>query len=363
MLEALELARQGEGSSSPNPAVGAVLVRDDAVVGRGFHTWSGVDHAEIVALREAQDAARGATLYVTLEPCSHQGRTKPCVDALIQSGVTRVIAAMQDPNPLVSGAGFAKLRAAGIEVLIDDAHTAAAEKLNEPFSHFMRTGRPLITMKAALTLDGKIAAPQDNFGWITSEVARADVQRVRHFSDAILTGLGTVLEDDCLLTDRSGLPRSRPLLRIVLDSQLRLPLQSKMVAGARADVLVVGTSAAPAARRKALEEAGVQVLIADGTGGRTDPRRVIEYLAEHRYLSLMVEAGSRVNWTMLDSQIADKVLFYYAPKILGGLKSVPVAGGTGRQRRVDAILLDRLTVHTVSKDEFAVEAYVVKGQA
>jgi diaminohydroxyphosphoribosylaminopyrimidine deaminase / 5-amino-6-(5-phosphoribosylamino)uracil reductase len=363
MLEALELARQGEGSSSPNPAVGAVLVRDDAVVGRGFHTWSGVDHAEIVALREAQDAARGATLYVTLEPCSHQGRTKPCVDALIQSGVTRVIAAMQDPNPLVSGAGFAKLRAAGIEVLIDDAHTAAAEKLNEPFSHFMRTGRPLITMKAALTLDGKIAAPQDNFGWITSEVARADVQRVRHFSDAILTGLGTVLEDDCLLTDRSGLPRSRPLLRIVLDSQLRLPLQSKMVAGAREDVLVVGTSAAPAARRKALEQAGVQVLIADGTGGRTDPRQVIKYLAEHRYLSLMVEAGSRVNWTMLDSQIADKVLFYYAPKILGGFKSVPVAGGTGRQRRVDAILLDRLTVHTVSKDEFAVEAYVVKGQA
>jgi diaminohydroxyphosphoribosylaminopyrimidine deaminase/5-amino-6-(5-phosphoribosylamino)uracil reductase len=152
-------------------------------------------------------------------------------------------------------------------------------------------------------------------------------------------------------------------LRIVLDSQLRLPLQSKMVAGAREDVLVVGTSAAPASRRKALEEAGVQVLIADGTAGRTDPERLIQYLAEHRYLSLMVEAGSRVNWTMLDSQIADKVLFYYAPKILGGLKSVPVAGGTGRQRRIDAILLDRLTVHAVSKDEFAVEAYVVKGRA
>jgi diaminohydroxyphosphoribosylaminopyrimidine deaminase/5-amino-6-(5-phosphoribosylamino)uracil reductase len=270
---------------------------------------------------------------------------------------------MQDPNPLVSGAGFAKLRAAGIEVSLDESHTAAAEKLNEPFNHFMRTGRPLVTIKAALTLDGKIAAPQDNFGWITSEVARADVQRVRHFSDAILTGLGTVLEDDCLLTDRSGLPRSRPLLRIVLDSQLRLPLQSKMVAGAREDVLVVGTSAAPASRRKALEQAGVQVLIADGTGGRTDPRRVIEYLAGHRYLSLMVEAGSRVNWTMLDSQIADKVLFYYAPKILGGLKSVPVAGGAGRQRRIDAILLDRLTVHSVSQNEFAVEAYVVKGQA
>jgi diaminohydroxyphosphoribosylaminopyrimidine deaminase / 5-amino-6-(5-phosphoribosylamino)uracil reductase len=363
MLEALELARQGEGCTSPNPAVGAVLVRDGAVVGRGFHTWSGLDHAEIAALRDAKEAARGATLYVTLEPCSHYGRTKPCVEALIQAGVTRVVAAMQDPNPLVSGAGFAQLRAAGIEVSLDEAHTAAAEKLNAPFNHFMRTGRPLITVKAALTLDGKIAAPQDNFGWITSEVARADVQRVRHLSDAILTGLGTVLEDDCLLTDRSGLPRSRPLLRIVLDSQLRLPLQSKMVTSAREDVLVVGTSAAPTSRRKALEETGVQVLIADGAGGRTDPERVIRYLAEHRYLSLMVEAGSRVNWTMLDSQIADKVLFYYAPKILGGLKSIPVAGGTGRQRRVDAILLDRLSVHAVSKDEFAVEAYVVKGQA
>jgi diaminohydroxyphosphoribosylaminopyrimidine deaminase/5-amino-6-(5-phosphoribosylamino)uracil reductase len=363
MLEALALARQGEGRTSPNPAVGAVLVRDGVVVGRGFHTWSGIDHAEIVALREAGDRARGATLYVTLEPCSHHGRTQPCADAILLAGVTRVVAAIQDPNPLVSGAGLAKLRAAGIEVSIDPVHTAAAEKLNEPFIHFMRTGRPLVTVKAALTLDGKIAAPQDNFGWITSEVARADVQRVRHLSDAILTGIGTVLEDDCLLTDRSGLPRSRPLLRIVLDSQLRLPLQSKMVRSAQEDVLIVGTSAASIARRKALEAAGIQVLIADGMGGRTDPAQLIAYLAQRRYLSLMVEAGSRVNWTMLDSHMADKVLFYYAPKILGGLKSIPVAGGAGRQRRIDAILLDRLTVHCVSKDEFAVEAYVVKGQS
>ena len=363
MLEALALAHEGEGRTSPNPTVGAVLVRDGVVIGRGFHTWSGVEHAEIAALREAGDAARGATLYVTLEPCSHEGRTKPCTKAILEAGITRVIAAVEDPNPLVSGAGFAKLRAAGIEVFIDQAHTEAAEKLNEPFIHFMRTGRSLITIKAALTLDGKIAAPQDNFGWITSEIARADVQRVRHLSDAILTGIGTVLEDDCLLTDRSGLPRSRPLLRIVLDSQLRLPLRSKMVTSAKEDVLVVGTSAAPDARRTALEAAGIQVLIADGAGGRTDPAQVITFLAQRRYVSLMVEAGSRVNWTMLDSQIADKVLFYYAPKILGGLKSIPVAGGTGRQRRIDAILLDRLKVHAVSKDEFAVEAYVVKGQS
>ncbi len=224
MQEALALAEQGRGQTSPNPAVGAVLARDGKVVGSGFHTWAQADHAEIAALRQAGDMARGSTLYVTLEPCAHQGRTGPCVDALIGSGIARVIAAMQDPNPQVGGKGFERLRQAGIEVEVDEASSDAAEQLNEPFVHFMRTGRPLVTVKAALTLDGKIAAPQDNFGWITSEIARRDVQKVRHFSDAILTGLGTVLEDDCLLTDRSGLPRSRPLLRIVLDSQLRIPL-------------------------------------------------------------------------------------------------------------------------------------------
>jgi diaminohydroxyphosphoribosylaminopyrimidine deaminase/5-amino-6-(5-phosphoribosylamino)uracil reductase len=211
-----------------------------------------------------------------------------------------------------------------------------------------------------LTLDGKISAPQDNVGWITSEIARADVQQVRHLSDAILTGLGTVREDDCLLTDRSGLERSRPLLRVVVDSQLRLPLDSKIVRSANHDVVVVGTSAGPERRKKSLQDAGIEVLIADGPSGRTDIRKVLEYLADKKYLSLMVEAGSKVNWTLLDSHLADKILFYYAPKILGGLKSLPVAGGQGRMRRADAILLDRLTIHPISMNEFAVEAYLVK---
>lgn len=360
MLEALQLARRGRGRTSPNPAVGAVVVCEGNVVGRGFHTWAARDHAEVVALREAGERARGATLYVTLEPCSHYGRTAPCADAIVNAGVARVVAAMLDPNPVVSGSGFEHLRTNGVEVVLEDEHAQEAEQLNNAFAHFMRTGRPLVTIKAALTLDGKIAAPQDNVGWITSEIARADVQQVRHFSDAILTGLGTVLEDDCLLTDRSGLERARPLLRIVLDSQLRIPLRSKMIQTAKNDVLVVGTSAAPPERRKALEERGVKVLIADGSAGRTDPRKLIEYLAESRYLSLMVEAGSHVNWTMLDAQIADKVLFYYAPKILGGLKSLPVAGGQGRMRRADAILFDRLTLHPISANEFAVEAYLIK---
>ncbi len=360
MDEALRLAEQARGLTSPNPTVGAVVVQNARIVGRGAHTWAGIDHAEILALREAGDAARGSTLYVTLEPCSHEGRTGPCVEAIIRAGVSRVISPIQDPNPLVSGKGFERLRGSGIEVIADDAHATAALRLNEPFIHFMKTGLPLVTVKAGLTLDGKIAAPQDNVGWITSEIARADVQQVRHYSDAILTGIGTALEDDCLLTDRSGRERSRPLLRVVLDSQLRMPLTSKMVVSAQGDVLVVGTSAASEKRKKALEEAGVEVLIADGPGGRTDPRKVLAYLAHQRYLSLMVEAGSKVNWTMLDSGLADKILFYYAPKILGGSKSVPVAGGQGRMRRADAILLEHLTVHPISTNEFAIEAYVVK---
>lgn len=360
MAEALRLAASGRGKTSPNPAVGAVVVSGEQIVGRGSHTWQGVDHAEVIALKEAGAAARGATVYVTLEPCAHQGRTGPCANALVAAGVSRVVAAMEDPNPAVSGNGFEQLRAAKISVEIEEDATAEAESLNEPFIHFMRTGSPLVTLKAALTLDGKIAAPQDNDGWITSEVARADVQKVRHHSDAIVTGIGTVLEDDCLLTDRSGLERSRRLLRVVLDSQLRLPLNSKIVKSAASDVLVVCTSAAALERRKALEERGVQVLVADGQQGRTDIAALVRYLAQQRYLSLMVEAGSMVNWAMLDGGIADKVFFYYAPKILGGLKSLPVAGGIGRQRRVDAILLDRLKVHSVSTNEFAVEAYVVK---
>jgi len=361
MREALRLARLGKGKTSPNPAVGAVVASRGLIVGRGFHTWANLKHAEAVALEQAGEAARGATVYVTLEPCSHQGRTGPCAEALIAAGVARVVAAMEDPNPQVRGAGLRRLREAGVEVEIEEGATKEAERLNEAYAHYMRSGLPLVTVKAALTLDGKIAAPQDNIGWITSEVARANVQLRRHESDAILTGIGTVLEDDCLLTDRSGLERSRPLLRIVLDSQLRLPLTSKMVASARGDVLVAGTSAASAERRRALEERGVEVMLADGAQGRTDVRAVLDALARRRYLSVMVEAGALVNWTFLDGMIADKVLFYYAPKILGGLKSLPVAGGAGRQRRADAILLDHVELHTISTNEFAVEAYLAKG--
>ncbi len=360
MREALAEARKGLGLASPNPMVGAILVNNGEIVGRGFHTWEARDHAEIAALRQAGPNARGATLYINLEPCSHTGRTPPCSDALIEAGVARVVASMQDPNPLVAGAGFAKLRAAGIQTIIDNASTTEAEKLNEPFLHFMRTGRPLVVLKAALTLDGKIAAPEDNTGWITSEQARLHVQQLRHSVDSILTGIGTLLSDDPLLTDRTALPRARPLLRIVVDSQLRTPVNSRMVESCRDDVLLVTTSLAPAERRKALEARGVRVLVADHSSGRTDLHALVAELARHRYLSLMIEAGSKVNWAALDSGIVDKIFFYYAPKILGGMQSLPVAGGVGKLSRKDAILFHNVRLHPISGEEFAVEAALVK---
>jgi len=358
MREALDLARQGRSLASPNPMVGAVVVRDGQVVGRGFHTWAGVQHAEAIAVAQAGGLARGATLYLNLEPCSHQGRTPPCADVLIQAGIARVVAPIEDPNPLVAGEGFRKLRAAGVEVEIAAEFAAEAAKLNEPFLHFIRTGRPLVTLKTAITLDGKISAPDDNRGWITSERSRAHVQGLRHDHDAILTGIGTVLADDPLLTDRLDLPRCRPLLRIVMDSQLRLPLDSQMARGVAGDLVVVTTSASSGERRKTLEARGIRVLVFDGPGGRADLRGAIRWLGAERYLSLMIEAGSKLNWTALESGCVDRIFFYYGPKILGGLEALPLAGGIGRRRRADAIRVHGVTIHPIPPDEFAVEGYL-----
>ncbi len=356
--EALELAYQGRALTSPNPMVGALLVRHGEVVGRGVHTYDGRKHAEILALEQAGDAARGATLYINLEPCSHHGRTPPCADALIAAGVARVVAAQEDPNPQVCGAGFARLAEAGIRVDRAPELEPRARRLNEAFAHFIRTSRPLVTLKAALTLDGKISAPDDNTGWITSELARAHVQQVRHDHDVILTGIGTVLADDCLLTDRTGLPRRLPLLRVVVDSQLRLPLSSRLVQSFQDDLLIATTSAASPARRAALEALGVPVAVFDGPGGRVDLPALRQWLGDHQKISVMLEAGSKLNWAALEAGVADKVLFYYAPKILGGLESLPVAAGPGRRSRSSALRLHQVHAFPVAPDEFAVEGYV-----
>lgn len=358
--EALDLAARGRGATSPNPAVGAVIVADGQVVGRGFHTYAGVRHAETIAIEEAGEKARGATIYTTLEPCSHHGRTGPCAEAIIAAGIRKVVSAMQDPNPQVQGRGFARLKEAGVEVEIASEFSAAAAALNEAFVHAMRTGRPLVMLKAAVTLDGKIAAPDDELtpGWITSETARAHVQTLRHGADAILTGIGTVLTDDCRMTDRTGAARSRPLLRIIADSQLRLPLESHLVTSCNNDVLAVTTSAASPDRRQRLEQAGVRVEVCERADGRVDLAGIVQLLAREQYRSLMIEAGSRVNWAALESGIVDKIFFYYAAKILGGTQSLPVAGGVGRRKRKDALQFQNLKLHSIGTDEFAVEAWL-----
>jgi len=361
MRQALELARRGLGRTSPNPAVGALVVRDGEVIGRGFHTWAGVKHAEVLALEEAGERARGATLYVTLEPCVHQGRTGPCTEAILAAGIRRAVVAVEDPNPAVQGAGLRRLREAGIEVELAESFRAEAERLNEAFFHFMRKGRPLVTLKAALTLDGKITTGLANDRWITGEQARAHVQQLRHLSDAVLTGIGTVLADDCLLTDRTGQERSRPLLRIVLDSQLRIPLESRMVTSARGDLLVVTTSAAPREKRQELEARGAEVVTFDGPEGRTDWQALLAWLAERRYLSLMLEAGGRVSGSALEAGIVDKIFFYYAPKIAARPEALPLAAFSSGGAQRDTIKLRDLVLHRITPAEFAVEAWIARG--
>ena len=383
MQQALELAGKGVALTSPNPCVGAVLVDGKGkVIGQGFHTYEGRKHAEVLALEEAGDRARGATLYVNLEPCSHVGRTGPCAEALIAAGVKRVFVAMRDPNPAVSGRGLAKLRAAGIEVQEGLGQTEA-KKLNESFAKYIRQKTPFVTLKTAMTLDGKIAPPPGegatpgsltaSGGWITSEEARAHVHELRHANDAIMVGVGTIIADDPLLTDRTSLPRRRPLLRVILDSRLRLPLDSRVVKTAREDVIVFCCFAEENKRRE-LEARGVMVEqvpmrrpVEDGTipfpgssptiDGRPDLERVLENLGEREITSLIIEGGAMVNWAALSAGVVDKIFFYYAPKILAGTGSIPFALGAGYRRISEAAYVKSIVLHRFGED-FAVEGYL-----
>ncbi len=374
MRQALSMARQGTALASPNPRVGAVIVTPSGeVAGTGFHTYAGVKHAEVLAIEQALQAGertRSATLYLNLEPCSHQGRTGPCADALIAAGIKRVVAAMQDPNPQVAGHGFAKLRAAGIQVEIGLLEPEA-RKLNEAFARFITAKRPLVTIKSGMTLDGKIAPPPGETplpatpsaggttgGWITSEEARAHVQELRHESDAIMVGVGTVLADDPLLTDRTGRKRRRPLLRVVVDSRLRMPLDSRLVKTAKDDVLVL-CSFAEEKKRRALEDRGVRVeqIPLGSSDGRPDFNEIALRLGQLEITSLLIEGGALVNWTALACGMADKVFLYYAPKILAGMGSVPFAAGAGFSKMSDAALVKDISLHRFGED-FAVEGYL-----
>jgi diaminohydroxyphosphoribosylaminopyrimidine deaminase/5-amino-6-(5-phosphoribosylamino)uracil reductase len=370
---ALDLARQGIGLASPNPYVGAVIVDPSGeIAGTGVYTYEGVKHAEVRALEQASDKARGGTLYINLEPHSHQGRTPPCTDALIAAGIHRVVSSMPDPNPKVSGRGFEKLRAAGIVVEVGGLE-GEARRLNEAFARYIRHGVPLVTLKSAMTLDGKIAPPPVAVakrasdappgGWITGEAARAHVQQQRHQSDVILAGVGTILADDSLLTDRSGNPRRRPLLRVILDSHLRLPLESRLVKsivteGSRESDVLVFCSSPVKDRKSALEARGVCVeeVPTAGSDGRPDLRAILRRLGQLEITSVMIEGGAAVNGAALASGVVDKVFLYYAPKILGA-GSVPFASDTGPRQLGEALRIQHLNLHRFG-DDFAVEGYL-----
>ena len=399
LRRALALAREGIGLTSPNPCVGALVVNEASgeILGSGSYTYAGLKHAEVIALEQAGGRARGATLYLTLEPCAHQGRTGPCADAVVAGGVARVVALMSDPNPQVSGRGFAKLRAAGIAVEVATGELAGeAQRLNEAFTKYIRTRLPLVILKAAMTLDGKIAPPPGESespkalgaggstgGWITSQEARAHVHQLRHANDAIMVGVGTIIADDPLLTDRTGLPRRRPLLRVIMDSRLRLPLESRVVKTANNDVLVF-CALAEEKRKRELERRHIRVEqvrldpgeatstvvpISKGTAalasmakhvplpdGRPDLRKVMERLGDMEIISLLIEGGALVNWAALSSDVVDKVFLYYAPKILAGTGSVPFAGGLGFKRLSEAAHVKSVSIHHFGED-FAVEGY------
>ncbi len=371
LRRALSLAQQGIGLTSPNPCVGAVIVDElGEVAGEGFHTYDGLKHAEILAIEQAGAKARGATLYVNLEPCSHQGRTGPCADAVIAAGLRRVVACMQDPNPQVSGQGFAMLREAGVNVA-SGILEEEAKALNEPFAKYIRTRIPLIMLKAAMTLDGKIAPPPSEShnptalgaggatgGWITSEPARAHVQLLRHEYDAIMVGVGTIVADDPLLTDRTGKSRRRSLLRVIVDSKLRLPLTSRVVKTAQNDVVVL-CSFAEEKRKKQLQDHGIRVeqIPSVTVDGRPDMAGIAGRLGEMEITSLLIEGGAMINWTALASGLVDKVFLYYAPKILAGTGSVPFAAGDGFPRMNDAARVKSIRLHRFGED-FAVEGYL-----
>jgi len=357
MARALELARQGIGLASPNPCVGAVVVGPQGAVGEGTHSYAGRKHAEVLALEQAGAQAQGATLYLNLEPCCHTGRTGPCVEAIIAAGVCRVVAAMTDPNPLVAGQGFERLRAAGIEVALGVAE-AEARKLNEAFVRWIRTRRPLVMLKAALTLDGQIAFARGptRQAQITGELARAHVQELRHQSDAILVGIGTVLADDPLLTDRSGKARRRPLLRVILDSELKVPVTSRLVQSAQNDLLVFCT-AADNPRQKQLERHGVRVERLCGTpAGKLDLGAAIRRLGELQVISLLVEGGSTIHGSLLRDRLADKVFLYYSPRLFGN-GGVPLAGNTGFRSGEEALPVHSIVWHHFGED-FAIEGYL-----
>ena len=347
MREALRIAEYARGRTSPNPLVGAVIVRDGTIVASGWHRAAGEPHAEIHALRMAGELARGATLYVTLEPCAHHGRTGPCAEAVIAAGLARVVVALSDPNPLVAGRGIHLLTAAGIEVTTGVCEDEARRQ-NEIFLKWVTTKRPFVTLKTAMTLDGKIASHTGASRWITGAAARARVHAYRNEYDAILVGIGTVLADDPSLTTRLEHGTGKNPLRIVLDSEARTPLDAKLVADGAAPTIIVVSERADHRRVNLLRACGAEVVTL-GTQ-RVDIAALLDYLGAREITSLFVEGGAAVNWSLLAGGSVDKVHAFIAPMLMGGETAKTPIGGTGFDSPQTALRLHDMTVEQVGTD-------------
>lgn len=338
MKRALELAAKGLGEVSPGPLVGCVIASPDGeVLGEGFYLYKDLKHAETYALEQAGASAKGATAYVSLEPHAHHGRTPPCTAALIQAGVARVVAPIEDPNPQVAGRGFEHLRASGVEVSMG-LMSREAEKLNEKYLHFMRTGRPFVHLKLAVSLDGKIATRTGDSRWVAGEEARRRAHELRHENDAIMVGAGTVSIDDPLLTDRSGLPRRRLLTRIVMDERVQMSPDSQLASTAQeTPVWLFGNSNAEKSAVRALETKGVEVGL-DESGGR-EILSVLKEIGRRSIQSILLEGGGGLAGAFIDARLVDKVTFFVAPLIVGGRTAPGAVGGLGVEKMADALRL------------------------
>ncbi len=356
MKRVLRLAEKGKGRTSPNPMVGALLVKGDVIVGKGYHAKAGMDHAEVVALRQAGKDANGATLYLNLEPCTHYGKTPPCLPAVIGAGVKRVVVGMEDPNPLVKGRGLEGLKRAGIEV---EAGVLEKEcrRLNEAFCKFILKNEPFVILKVAATLDGKIATREGDAKWISGEHSRTLVHRLRDQVDGVVVGIGTVLRDDPQLTAR--IKNGRDPFRIVVDSQLRIPEEAKVIGESPSKTIIATTELGAKDKRVRLEKKGVRVLLLDSKRGRVDLKNCLSKLGEMGIMSLLVEGGSRLNGSFLEEGLIDKILLFFSPRLLGDKEALGVFGGDRKASLEEAIPLDELRVKKIGED-ILVEGYVKK---
>ena len=354
MRRAIALAERGAGKVSPNPLVGAVIVRGDRIIGEGWHAVYGGLHAErsaLLNLRERGEDPSGADMYVTLEPCCHFGKQPPCTDAIIEAGIARVYVGLGDPNPLVAGQGIRILRDRGIEVeMAGDAIRAECARQNEVFLHYIRTGLPFVVLKYAMTLDGKTACYTGASRWVTGEEARADVHRLRNRYSAIMVGIGTVLTDDPLLTCR--MEGGRNPLRIVCDSRLRTPLSAKLVQTAAEAGTLIATTVRDPDRHAPYLEAGCRILVTEEKDGRVDMADLMTKLGAsgEKVDSILAEGGSGVAWSLLRDRLVHKVLAYISPKLFGGAGSPSPVGGTGYPDPADAMVLTDRTVQVLGED-------------